>query len=113
MPDARELAELAERFNRMAEVLQQRIGVLVQNNNEQKAVLASMAEGVLAVDTRERVISMNTAARRLLSLERIQAQGQPLHEVVRNADLTRFVTRALVAPNRSRPTCCSWAIVSG
>jgi len=97
VPDARELADLAERFNRMAEVLQQRIGVLVQNNNEQKAVLASMAEGVLAVDTRERVISMNTAARRLLSLERTQAQGQPLREVVRNADLTRFVTRALVS----------------
>ena len=72
VPDTRELAELAERFNRMAELLQQRIGVLIQNNNEQKAVLASMAEGVLAVDSQERVISMNTASRRLLGLDQSQ-----------------------------------------
>ena len=48
MPDARELAELADRVNALADSLQKRIGVLVQNNNEQQAVLASMAEGVLA-----------------------------------------------------------------
>ena len=59
----------------MAEQLQQRIGVLIQNNNEQKAVLASMAEGVLAVDSQERVISMNTASRRLLGLDQAQAAG--------------------------------------
>ena len=95
VPDPRELAELADSFNRMAEQLQRRIGVLIQNNNEQKAVLASMAEGVLAVDSQERVISMNTASRRLLGLDGSQAQGRRLAEVVRNADLSRFVTRAL------------------
>ena len=83
------------RFNRMADQLQQRIGVLIQNNNEQKAVLASMAEGVLAVDSQERVISMNTASGRLLGLDQTQAQGRRLQEVVRNADLSRFISRAL------------------
>jgi two-component system phosphate regulon sensor histidine kinase PhoR len=97
VPDPRELAELADSFNRMAEQLQRRIGVLIQNNNEQKAVLASMAEGVLAVDSQERVISMNTASRRLLGLDGSQAQGRRLAEVVRNADLSRFVTRALAS----------------
>ncbi len=98
IPDARELATLAESFNRMAETFQQRFSVLVQNNNEQKAVLASMAEGVLAVDSQERVISMNTACGRLLGLDPMQAQGRLLQEVVRNVDLSRFITRALGGP---------------
>jgi two-component system phosphate regulon sensor histidine kinase PhoR len=98
MPDAQELAALAESFNRMADALQQQFSVLVQNNNEQKAVLASMAEGVLAVDSQERVISMNTACGRLLGLDPTQAQGRRLREVVRNVDLSRFITRALGGP---------------
>ena len=95
IPEARELAELAKAFNHMADSLQKRIGVLIQHNNEQKAVLASMAEGVLAVDSQERIISMNEASGRLLGLEQAQVQGRRLQEVVRNADLSRFVSRAL------------------
>ncbi len=98
VPDTQELAELAERFNRMADRLQERINDLLQNNNEQQAVLASMAEGVLAVDSQERVISMNPASRRLLGVDQAQAQGRPLGEVVRNADLSRFISRALADP---------------
>ncbi len=97
VPDAREPADLAERINRMADRVQQRIRTLTQNNNEQKAVLASMAEGVLAVDNQERVISVNAACSRSLGIDPAQAQGRPLREVVRNADLTRFITRALAS----------------
>jgi len=99
VPDAEEAAELAESFNRMADQLQSKIAILIQNNNEQKAVLASMAEGVLAVDSQERVISVNPASVRLLGLDQTQAQGRRLQEVVRNADLSRFITRALACPD--------------
>ena len=87
VPDARETGELAEAFNRMADELQQKIAVLTRHNNEQKAVLASMAEGVLAVDSQQRIISLNRASGRLLGLDQAQVQGRRLHEVVRNADL--------------------------
>jgi len=95
VPDVQESAELTEAFNRMADRLQRRIGELIRHNNEQKAVLASMAEGVLAVDSQERLISLNTASSRLLGLEQNQVQGRRLQEVIRNADLTRFISRAL------------------
>jgi two-component system, OmpR family, phosphate regulon sensor histidine kinase PhoR len=94
-PDPLELAELAENVNRTADRMHQRIAVLIQNNNEQKAVLASMAEGVLAVDNQQRVISLNTAAIQSLAIDPAQTPGRPLREVVRNADLSRFITRAL------------------
>jgi two-component system phosphate regulon sensor histidine kinase PhoR len=95
VPEPRELSELAESFNRMASLLQDRLSQLLQSNNEQRAVLASMAEGVLAVDSQERVISVNPASSRLLGLDPTQAQGRPLREVIRNADLVRFISRAL------------------
>jgi two-component system, OmpR family, phosphate regulon sensor histidine kinase PhoR len=95
VPDPREPAALAESLNQMAEQLQQRIGLLVRHNNEQKAVLASMAEGVLAVDNQERVISLNDASGQLLGLDVAQAHGRRLQEVVRNADLSRFISRSL------------------
>jgi two-component system phosphate regulon sensor histidine kinase PhoR len=97
VPDEQEFALLAESFNRMAAGLQQRLSILVQNNNEQQAVLASMAEGVVAVDVQERVISMNPACGRLLGLEPSQVTGRRLQESLRNADLSRFVSRALSA----------------
>jgi two-component system phosphate regulon sensor histidine kinase PhoR len=97
VPEEQEFAALAESFNRMAADLQQRFGVLIQNNNEQQAVLASMAEGVVAVDSQERVISMNPACGRLLGLDPAQVAGRRLQESLRNADLSRFVSRALSA----------------
>jgi two-component system phosphate regulon sensor histidine kinase PhoR len=95
VPEPRELSELAESYNRMASLLQDRLSQLLQSNNEQRAVLASMAEGVLAVDSQERVISVNPASIRLLGLDPAQAQGRPLREVIRNADLVRFISRTL------------------
>ena len=98
LPDDRETAELASAFNRTADLLQRKMGILIQHNNEQKAVLASMAEGVLAVDSQERIISLNRASGRLLDLDQAHVQGRRLQEVVRNADLSRFVSRALTHP---------------
>ncbi len=92
----RELADLDEAFNRMADQLQRQLSVLVQNNNEQKAVLASMAEGVLALDSQERVIKREHGLGQAVRLSTMtQPQGRRLREVVRNADLSRFITRAL------------------
>ncbi len=95
VPETEELGGLAEALNEMAEQLQQRISTIVRQNNEQQAVLSSMVEGVLAVDNQQRVISLNKASRQLLGIDQVQAQGRSLQEVIRNADLRRFVSRAL------------------
>jgi two-component system, OmpR family, phosphate regulon sensor histidine kinase PhoR len=95
VPETEELGGLAEALNQMAEQLQERIRTIVRQNNEQQAVLSSMVEGVLAVDNEQRVISLNKASGQLLGIDQVQAQGRSLQEVVRNADLRRFVSRAL------------------
>jgi two-component system phosphate regulon sensor histidine kinase PhoR len=86
---------LTEAFQSMSRQWAGRLSALTRRNDEQEAVLASMAEGVLAVDPDERIISLNPAAARLMGVNPREVEGRSLPEVVRNADLNRFVADAL------------------
>jgi two-component system phosphate regulon sensor histidine kinase PhoR len=97
VPESEELAGLAETLNEMAHQLEERIQTVVRQGTEQQAVLASMVEGVLAVDTGQRIISLNKAAAQLLAHSQHDAPGRSLQEVIRNADLRRFVSQSLVS----------------
>lgn len=100
VPASDELASLAEALNHMAAQLDQRIRTISIQRQEQDAVLASMVEGVMAVDQRERLITLNQAGARLLGVDPETAKDRPLPEVVRNPDLQNFVTRALASPRQ-------------
>lgn len=87
-----ETRELAEALNSMAEQLDERIGTITRQQRELEGVLASMTEGVLAVDGRERIIIINPAAGEMIGLKAAEARGRNLLEVVRNVELQRFLT---------------------
>ena len=88
---AAEYGELAKSINHMAEQLEERIQVIVQQQNEQQLVLASMVEGVLAVNAEGRIISLNQAGAELLGTTLPRALGRPIEEVLRNYDLQKFI----------------------
>ncbi|HMB15088.1 MAG TPA: ATP-binding protein [Pelovirga sp.] len=90
-----EISALATAMNAMAAELNEKLKTVVRQHNEQKAVLASMVEGVLAVDTNERIIRINRAAAALLEVSAEEVQGRSIQEAIRKADLQRFVSRAL------------------
>lgn len=92
-----DFADLAALLERIIQDYDARIQSLIRQNQEQQAVLSSMDEGVLAVDPEERVISMNWSATRLLGVSPDEIQGRRLQEIVRNADLRRFVVSALAS----------------
>ncbi len=100
VPPSDELASLAEALNYMAEQLDQRIRTILRQGQEQEAVLASMVEGVMAVDQRERLITLNQAGARLLGVDPETARQRPIPEVVRNPDLQNFVAQALASPRQ-------------
>ena len=100
VPPSDELASLAEALNAMAAQLDQRLGTVIRQRQEQEAVLASMVEGVLAVDHQERLITLNQAGGRLLGVDPEAARERFLPEVVRHPDLQNFVTRALASPRQ-------------
>jgi two-component system phosphate regulon sensor histidine kinase PhoR len=92
-----EVATLAAAMDRMAEQLNERIGTILRQRNELEAVFSSMTEAVLAVDTDERVISLNKAAAAIFTVDEKQAPGRLLQEVVRNIDLQRQIKQILVS----------------
>ena len=95
IPDTEELASLAEAMNKMADQLDRRIRTVVEQRNELETVLASMHEGVVAIDTAEVIINMNQAAANMFESERDKAAGRSVQEVVRNLELQNFVREAL------------------
>ncbi len=96
----REVRDLAAAMNGMAVRLDDRIRKVSDQRNELKAVLASMDEGLLAVDAAERILRINAAAGRLLGCDPAEAEGRMVQEAARNSSLLKFVTRALEASGR-------------
>jgi two-component system phosphate regulon sensor histidine kinase PhoR len=93
--DSEEIGALAEAFNSMAAQLQDRIRTIENQRNEQKAVLSSMVESVLAIDREETVIGLNEASARLLGVDPAVATGRTIQEVVRTPDLIGLAKTAL------------------
>jgi two-component system, OmpR family, phosphate regulon sensor histidine kinase PhoR len=90
-----EFAGVAESLNRMAGQLDEQIRTVTDQSNEREAILSSMVEGVLAVDTDEQVITVNRAAMALLGVEAEQVHGRSIQEVVRNTELQKLIARSL------------------
>jgi len=81
--------------------LNERFAAAESRRSELEAVLSSMVEGVAAIDTEERVISLNRAAAQMLSLDPKRAVGRPIQEIVRNAALQSLVAEALRNPSHA------------
>ena len=78
-------------MNKMASQLDERMRAETGKRNELETVLASMVEGVIAVDLADRVLYMNQSAVKQLGIEQANVQGSSLLELVRNIDLLRFI----------------------
>jgi len=90
-----EIRDLSRTLNKMAHQLNERIRTIDKQRSEQDAVLASMVEGVLAVDVDENILRINPAAARLFEADMEEAQGRSVQEVVRRAELLQFIRTAL------------------
>lgn len=90
-----EMKTLSRAMNEMASQLDDRLRTVIRQRNEQQAILSSLVEGVLAVNTREQIISMNEGAEKLLGIKEDDAKGRTIQEVIRNSDLQTLVQRTL------------------
>jgi two-component system, OmpR family, phosphate regulon sensor histidine kinase PhoR len=95
VPDSLEIGALAESMNQMAADLDDRIQTTVRQRNELETVLASMIEGVLAIDTDAVVLNLNEAAARLIGVDAAESRHRPLQEVVRNVEIHEIVRRVI------------------
>ena len=90
-----QIGRLSRALGQMAGEFNQRLRSIREQRNESKAVLASMVEGVLAVDLDERVLNVNRAAAEMLRISPARAVGRSIQEMIRNTAVQHFVAEAL------------------
>jgi two-component system phosphate regulon sensor histidine kinase PhoR len=84
-------------MDRMAELLDEKIEAIVTQRNQLETVFSSMVEAVIAIDTEERVISINEAAAELFGVDKKAAPGKIVQQIVRNVQLQQHISRTLAA----------------
>ncbi len=97
-----EIGTLAVAFNTMSRELAQRLDQLQANRRERdensdlmETVLGSMIEGVVVIDSRQRILYANAAAEPLLDLPKAQATGRSLFEAARHPRVQKLVEAVL------------------
>jgi len=88
-------------MNEMAIQLSDRIDTITEQKNESEAILASMIEGVLAIDATGHLVSMNNAAANLLDVDAEKVQSRNIEEIFRNPDVQKFITDTLAGKGPS------------
>lgn len=100
VPD--EIQALADSYNSMAERLGQAFAAIQENQRQLAAVVASMDEGLIAIDGQERVRVANREALRLLGTERADVVGDEIHHVTESEDVLEVVRASLRAESVTR-----------
>ncbi len=90
-----EMASLARALNDMAAQLDARFQTIVGQHSQLQAVFASMVEGVITVDTEERILDVNQSGAKLLNVDPEKIRGKSILLAVRNTHLQNFVKNAL------------------
>jgi two-component system, OmpR family, phosphate regulon sensor histidine kinase PhoR len=101
-----ELGSVARSLRGMAEQFRDMLDRLSREGGRRQAILASMVEGVLAVDRDLRITFYNDALARALHFRGSIPEGIPLLQVVRDPSLKDLMTRVLETgePSRTRLT---------
>lgn len=91
LSDTEEIHQVAEALNLMAGKLDERLNTIHEQQNELKAILSGLNEGVIAIDSHEQIINLNKAAAGLLEIDQKTAVGQSIHQAIRFANLQQFI----------------------
>ncbi|MBL4770724.1 MAG: HAMP domain-containing protein [Planctomycetes bacterium] len=89
-----ELGELGEAMNQLGAEVRSRVDRLSAERARLSAMLAGMAEGVLAVGEDDRILFSNVAAGDLLDLNVDEAQGSKLWDVLTLPGLLELISKA-------------------
>jgi two-component system phosphate regulon sensor histidine kinase PhoR len=97
-----DLGTLGKTFNRTSERLSAHIGQLEADRQQLRAILSGMVEGVVALDSEQRILFANDRAAQLLDFSGQSVVGRPLWAVVRQRSLIDVIRRALGTPEAQR-----------
>jgi two-component system phosphate regulon sensor histidine kinase PhoR len=97
-----EIKSLGQALNTMADHLQERLAIVREERSKLEAILAGMLEGVVALDSKERILHVNLAAGRILNVEPFQVVGRSMFEVQALAPVCEMVARTILTGCETR-----------
>jgi two-component system phosphate regulon sensor histidine kinase PhoR len=91
----KEILSLTESFNDLARQLADRIDSITVQSNEQKAILTSMIEGIIATDNGGKIIRINPAAKKILEIDKDDIVGENITSITHNKELIYYFEQYL------------------
>ncbi len=95
-----ELGELSRLINTLARRLSHSLQELRQDREQLNAILASISEGILAIDANKRIIFYNQLAMDLLGLSPGEILEESYYQVIRHAELLTYIQTFFEKPYR-------------
>lgn len=90
-----EIGDLARSVNYMARQLKNNLDDVVAEKNRIQAILASMADGVIALDSWGRIILINPVVEGTFGISLANCRGKNILRVIRNNELDSILNQAL------------------
>jgi two-component system phosphate regulon sensor histidine kinase PhoR len=92
-----EVGFLANTLNHMTEELRSKIEELSEDRAQLLAMLTSMVEGVMVLDSKARILQVNPAWERMFGVTRAEARGRQSSDVFAHPKLNELVSAVLAA----------------
>lgn len=90
-----EIGELADTLNRMAQDIEDKIREIKTQNQKLAAIFNSMIEGVIVVDNKACIISINHTIESIFGISNKDARGKVFLEAIRNNDIADVISSVL------------------
>lgn len=90
-----EVQDLSKSIRSVSDAMKKRLNQVKRQRNEIEAVLSSMIESVIVLDTELKIVNLNPAACLLAGKQYQDTVGKSLMEIFRNTDLYQFAAETL------------------
>lgn len=90
-----EIGELADTLNMMADSLEDKIKKVEIKNQQLKAILESMVEGIIVTEKSGHIISLNPTVEKIFNISEQDAEGKLFLEIIRNNDIADIINYVL------------------
>lgn len=86
-----EIGELAKAIDFMADSLRDKINSIKDKNTKMEAILSSVVNGIIAVDSNENILFINPMAQEMLNIAEADFEGKHMLQVIRNNKLDNII----------------------
>jgi two-component system phosphate regulon sensor histidine kinase PhoR len=90
-----EIGELANTLNKMAQDIEDKIKEIKTQNQKLAAIFNSMIEGVIVVDDKGLIVSINPTIEKIFGVSKKDAEGKIFLEAIRNNDIPEVINAVL------------------